>query len=91
MNDSEECVEDVNAQLDKLCAPRLRKLRFGGQARSACVTRLTHLPAACVYVCRASGYNIGTRLVDEYFAKTGAVRPAAREARVRCVVARACR
>ena len=61
MNDSEECVEDVNAQLDKLCA-------------SLCCACFLHgwLLTRTRFLC--SGYNIGMRLVDEYFAKTGSVR-----------------
>ena len=62
LNDSEDCVDDVNVQLDKLYA--LAQQRF----RSPLCYALPQ-PA-----CRRSGYNIGARLIDEYFAKTGGVR-----------------
>jgi hypothetical protein len=73
MNDSEECVEDVNAQLDKLCARSalaVLSLQPRGDVFRPCAhaLRLSALPVR--------GYNIGMRLVDEYFAKTGAVRAA---------------
>ena len=83
MNDSEECVDDVNAQLDKLCAS-LRRACF---TQGRCV--LTALRAA-VSSCACSGYNIGMRLVDEYFAKTGAVRAASRRRARAAADARAC-
>lgn len=81
MNDSEDCVEDVNTQLDKLCAvPPCT--RFTQQpADSRCNNPFTLLLCLARFHAR-SGYNIGTRLVDEYFAKTGAVRAAHRHCAV---------
>ncbi len=76
MNDSEECVEDVNAQLDKLCArSALVLLSLQPRAAMFCDAPLrSRAPPLCALAGR--GYNIGMRLVDEYFAKTGAVRAA---------------